>query len=393
MNKHTTQILFCGLIMIGLILRVPFTAIPPILANIAHGMHVNVSLLGTLTTIPLFMFACCSPVAPRIAHRWGIPKTFTGVILILLAGSLSRIINLPGLFIGTTLVGMAIALLNVLMPAAVMEFFPRHVGLMTATYTTVMTCATALMSALAVPITNRSSWKTVILVISGFIILALLAWLPLPAVSRQPAHSSTVHSPIPPTKSPWKTPWAWIMLIFSGLQSFLFYTGLTWLPTMATETGLSQNLAGLLAGLYSLIGIPLALFIPTLVTTLSLRTRRWVMVSFSLLGVVGVALLLHQQASFLYWFTVNCLIGCSAGALFPYMMTAFSLKATTPAQSAELSGMCQSGGYLIAALGPILFGYGHTFFHSWTIVTVCFLGLMIVMTAAVAAVEHTDKII
>lgn len=47
MNKHTTRILFCGLVMTGLILRVPFTAIPPILANIARGMHVNVSFLGT----------------------------------------------------------------------------------------------------------------------------------------------------------------------------------------------------------------------------------------------------------------------------------------------------------------------------------------------------------
>lgn len=393
MNKHTTRILFCGLVMTGLILRVPFTAIPPILANIARGMHVNVSFLGTLTTIPLLMFACCSPVAPRIARKWGIPKTFTGVMLVLIAGSLLRTTNLPGLFIGTALVGMAIALLNVLMPAAVMAFFPRRVGLMTATYTTIMTCATALMSALAVPVAHAGSWKTVIWVISGFILLALLTWLTTLTVFRQPASASTPHATVSPSKSPWKIPRAWIMLIFSGLQSFLFYTGLTWLPTMATETGLSQNLAGALAGLYSLIGIPLALFIPALITALSLRARRWVMVSFSLLGVAGVALLLWQRASFSYWLTVNCLIGCSAGALFPYLMTAFSLKATSPTRSAELSGMCQSGGYLIAAVGPVLFGYGHTLFHSWTVVTACFLVLMVIMTAAVAAIEHTDKII
>lgn len=393
MDKRTTRVLFCGLVMTGLILRVPFTAIPPILANIAHGMHVNVSLLGILTTIPLLMFACCSPVAPRIARKWGIPKTFTGVMLVLIAGSLLRTTNLPGLFIGTALVGMAIALLNVLMPAAVMEFFPHHVGLMTATYTTIMTCATALMSALAVPIARTSSWETVIWVISGFILLAIIAWLPTLTAFHQPVPSSPSQHQKRPTKSPWKIPRAWTMLIFSGLQSFLFYTGLTWLPTMATETGLSQGLAGALAGLYSLIGIPLALFIPALVTALSLRARRWVMVSFSLLGVVGVALLLWQQASFAYWLTVNCLIGCSAGALFPYLMTAFSLKATTPTRSAELSGMCQSGGYLIAAVGPVLFGYGHTLFHSWTIVTGCFLVLMLIMTAAVASVEHTDKII
>ena len=79
--------------------------------------------------------------------------------------------------------------------------------------------------------------------------------------------------------------------------------------------------------------------------------------------------------------------------LFPYLMTTFSLKATTPEHSAELSGMSQSGGYLIASVGPFLFGYGHTLFHSWTFVTACFLGLIIIMTIANLLLEREEKFI
>ena len=291
--------------MMGLILRVPFTSIPPILTDIARGLHISVSSLGILTTIPL-------------------------------------------LFIGTALIGIGIAMLNVLMPSAVMTYFPNKIGKLTAIYTTVMTCATALMSALAVPII----W-TILLAIT-FVI-----WLPNIKREKQvQAEPSTDERKQKHHESAWRPPKAWIMLVFSGLQSLLFYTGLTWLPTMATEAGLSQTLAGNLSGIYSLIGIPLALVLPAIVEASSLRQRQLLMGFFDALGIIGIVMLFWQQSSFTYWLIVSLLIGCAAGALFPYLMTTFSLKATIPEHSAELSGMSQSGGYLIASVGPFLFGYG-----------------------------------
>ena len=113
---------------------------------------------------------------------------------------------------------------------------------------------------------------------------------------------------------------------------------------------------------------------------------------FDALGIIGIVMLFWQRSSFTYWLIVSLLIGCAAGALFPYLMTTFSLKATTPEHSAELSGMSQSGGYLIASVGPFLFGYGHTLFHSWTFVTACFLGLIIIMTIANLLLEREEKI-
>ena len=380
--------------MMGLILRVPFTSIPPILTDIARGLHISVSSLGILTTIPLLMFAIFSPIAPWIAQKFGIARTFAGVLILLIIGSLLRIVNVPFLFIGTALIGIGIAMLNVLMPSAVMTYFPNKIGKLTAIYTTVMTCAIALMSALAVPITQHSSWQMVIVVLTVLLAITFVIWLPNIKRQKQVQAQSLTdeQNQAKHRESAWQTPKAWIMLVFSGLQSLLFYTGLTWLPTMATEAGLSQTLAGNLSGIYSLIGIPLALVLPAIVEVISLRKRQLLMGFFDALGIIGIVMLFWQRSSFTYWLIVSLLIGCAAGALFPYLMTTFSLKATIPEHSAELSGMSQSGGYLIASVGPFLFGYGHTLFHSWTFVTACFLGLIIIMTIANLLLEREEKI-
>jgi CP family cyanate transporter-like MFS transporter len=62
------------------------------------------------------------------------------------------------------------------------------------------------------------------------------------------------------------------------------------------------------------------------------------------------------------WVLVN---GIGAGALFFLALTFFSLRAADPRSSAALSGMGQSVGYLVAAVGPTLFGVLHDATGGW----------------------------
>ena len=57
MNKEHSKFLILGIIVVGMVLRLPFTSIPPILGSIAKSQHVSVGQLGMLTTIPLIAFA------------------------------------------------------------------------------------------------------------------------------------------------------------------------------------------------------------------------------------------------------------------------------------------------------------------------------------------------
>lgn len=244
--------------------------------------------------------------------------------------------------------------------ALIVAHFPEKIGLMTTVYTTTMGLVSALASMIAVPITELTSWRGFIWVLTTVIVIVFLVWLP--NFGKYPPISTAVKQE--KQTSIWRNQRAWLILVFGGLQSFLFYTAMTWLPTMAHQAGLSQALAGVLAGIYSLISLPFSMIIPTLVTKLQRQQRKLVMGFFGLCGVLGVGLLLFQSAHFSYWLLVNLLISSSVSAIFPYMLVNFTLKTHSPAQAAELSGVSQSGGYFLAAIGPILFGYTYSFFGS-----------------------------
>ncbi|MGZ7238474.1 MFS transporter, partial [Streptococcus pyogenes] len=71
----------------------------------------------------------------------------------------------------------------------------------------------------------------------------------------------------------WKNKAALAFLLFSGLQSTLFYTVMTWLPTIAQTAGLSKAEGGLIAGTFSMLSIPISLFIPTIISRLNNKQR------------------------------------------------------------------------------------------------------------------------
>ena len=58
--KKRSLFFVLGIVLIGTVLRSPFTALPTILGDIAQGLGVEVSSLGILTSLPLLMFALFS---------------------------------------------------------------------------------------------------------------------------------------------------------------------------------------------------------------------------------------------------------------------------------------------------------------------------------------------
>ena len=387
-NKNQSPFLVPGIVMMGMILRIPFTSIPPVISEVAKGLGVSVSSLGILTTIPLLSFAIISPSAPKFGQKWGIEKSFAIFVLLMAVGSLLRIISMPFLFLGTVLIGVGIATLNVLLPSAVVANFPTQIGRYTSTYSLAMTIATILASSLAVPIVKATNWQTLILILSVLIVLALVVWLPNTKQNHvlEPRPADGTHTSI------WRNKRAWYLLAYGGLQSLYYYTAMAWLPTMAQQAGLSAEAAGYLSGIFTLITLPLTFVLPTAFTRWNNKQRRLIMVAFSAFAFVGVGMILFNGHSFLFWLIVNVLMGFSGGALFPYLLTMFSVKTTTPTRTAELSGMVQSGGYLLAAFGPTLFGYGFGLWHSWTIQLIVLLVLIVLMAAAAWMVEKTDII-
>lgn len=367
-----------GIILIGVSLRTPFTVLPIILGNISQGLEVEVSSLGVLTSLPLLMFTLFSPFSTQLAQKIGLEHLFTYSLFFLTIGSLIRLINLPLLYLGTLMVGASVAVINVLLPSLIQANQPKKIGFLTTLYVTSMGIAAALASYLAVPITQASSWKGLILLLTLLCLATFLVWLPNHRYNHRLAPQTKQKSQIKVMRN--KQVWA--IIIFSGFQSLIFYTAMTWLPTMSIHAGLSSHEAGLLTSILSLISIPFSMTIPSLTTSLSTRNRQLMLTLVSLAGVVGISMLFFPINNFIYWLAIHLLIGTATSALFPYLMVNFSLKTSAPEKTAQLSGLSQTGGYILAAFGPTLFGYSFDLFHSW-----------VPAVAALFTVDRADKIL
>ncbi|CXF76836.1 cyanate permease [Streptococcus pneumoniae] len=378
-----------GIILIGVSLRTPFTVLPIILGNISQGLEVEVSSLGVLTSLPLLMFTLFSPFSTQLAQKIGLEHLFTYSLFFLTIGSLIRLINLPLLYLGTLMVGASVAVINVLLPSLIQANQPKKIGFLTTLYVTSMGIATALASYLAVPITQASSWKGLILLLTLLCLATFLVWLPNHRYNHRLAPQTKQKSQIKVMRN--KQVWA--IIIFSGFQSLIFYTVMTWLPTMSIHAGLSSHEAGLLTSILSLISIPFSMTIPSLTTSLSTRNRQLMLTLVSLAGVVGISMLFFPINNFIYWLTIHLLIGTATSALFPYLMVNFSLKTSAPEKTAQLSGLSQTGGYILAAFGPTLFGYSFDLFHSWVPSVAALLLIDILMTVALFTVDRADKIL
>ena len=387
--KKQSLFFVLGIVLIGTVLRSPFTALPTILGDIAQGLGVEVSSLGILTSLPLLMFALFSAFASRLAQKIGLEHLFTYCLLLLTVGSVIRIFNLPLLYLGTLIVGASIAIFNVLLPSMIQANQPQKISLLTTLYVTAMGVSTAIASYLSVPITQASSWKGLILVLSFLCLVTLLVWLP----NHRHNHHLESQKEKQVKENILKSKDVWAIIIFGGLQSLLFYTSMTWLPTMAVSAGISNSDAALLASIFSLISIPFSMTVPSLTTRLSDGHRRIMLATISIAGMMGIAMLLYPANNFLYWLVVHLLIGTACSALFPYLMVCFSLKTSSPEKTAQLSGLAQTGGYILAAFGPTLFGYSFDMFQSWVPAVLALLAIDIIMTISLFMVDKTKKIL
>ena len=387
--KKQSLFFILGIVLIGTVLRSPFTALPTILGDIAQGLGVEVSSLGILTSLPLLMFALFSAFASRLTQKIGLEHLFTYCLLLLTVGSAIRIFNLPLLYLGTLIIGASIAIFNVLLPSMIQTNQPQKISLLTTLYVTAMGVSTAIASYLSVPITQASSWKGLILVLSFLCLVTLLIWLP----NHRHNHYLEGQKEKQVKENILKSKDVWAIIIFGGLQSLLFYTSMTWLPTIAISAGLSNSDAALLASIFSLISIPFSMTVPSLTTHLSDGHRRIMLTIISIAGMTGIAMLLYPSSSFLYWLVVHLLIGTACSALFPYLMVCFSLKTSSPEKTAQLSGLAQTGGYILAAFGPALFGYSFELFQSWIPAVLALLVIDIIMTISLFMVDRADKIL
>ncbi|WP_052455913.1 CynX/NimT family MFS transporter [Bhargavaea cecembensis] len=356
-------LLLLGVVAIAFTLRSPLTAVGPVISRIIEDLGISNTTAGFLTTIPLLTFALVSPVVPKIADRIGMARSLFLALLVLTIGIIIRSSGGTGLLLaGTFLLGVAISFANVLLPSLVKMNFPMQVGLMTGIYTVSMNLAAGTAAGLSAPVADSFApgWRASIGIWALLAAAALVIWLP--QVKKRPVLEASGPAKGPAPRPLWKSPLAWGVTFFMGLQSVMFYTTAAWVPEVLVSRGFEESTAGWMFSLLQFSQIPLTFLVPIIAGRM--KDQRLLVVIIAAFYIAGYGGLFVDNMSLTPLWMI--LMGVAGGASFGLAMMFFALRTRTPSESASLSGMAQSIGYLLAAAGPVLFGALHDVTGNWT---------------------------
>lgn len=357
-------------VVVCLNLRVAFVGVGPLIPV----LDLDRATVTVLTTIPPLCLGLFAPLGAWARSRMGEERGLLVAMIVLTAGLLIRSTNTVGLFGGTVVASAAIAVMNVLTPVLVRKrFAPNRIGAMMGLYAMLMGASAALTAAVTVPLYEATgSWQ---LTLAIAVVPAVFGLTVLPTQLR------VAHLPHPAGNISWggllRQPVAWAVTGFFSIQTLLFYTLAAWLPVILVAEGTDTASAGTAFAL-CFIGVAVGGFVGPAWAGRSDDHRLPLLttIAFCFVGVGGI--LLAPVSTAVLW-SIFLGVGLGAGQGIPGVL--YVRRAASHHQTAQLSSMAQSIGYLLAAAGPFLASTLHSTAGSWAAPLIALLALLVVNAA------------
>ncbi len=334
-------------------LRTAITSVPPLLDAISTDLGLSNAAAGALTTLPVLCMGLFAPVASTIAHRLGAVAAILAAVSCIVVGTASRYFgdDVVTLYVGTFVAGVGIAVAGTLLPRLVKTFFPpERTGLVTGLYMFAMMGGAALASAVSAPLADRlGSWQGSLASWTILVLVGLLAWAPF-TLRANPHHTPGEEGR---GRLPWRNPTAWLVAGYLALQSWSFYSAVTWLPPTYIELGWNRSAAGYLGAAFAGSQVLSGLLGP-LLSDRTTDLRRLLFPS-AVLGIIGcLAIWGMPETAPWVWVVV---LGLGQGSAFSLALVLLVRYALTPSASGRLTGMAFLFSYGVASVGPLAMGY------------------------------------
>ncbi|MFT5466081.1 MAG: CP family cyanate transporter-like MFS transporter [Verrucomicrobiales bacterium] len=369
-------VLIGGLLLVAANLRPAITAIGPLAERIRLD-GLSTEAIGAMTTVPLILFGVVGLWAGWIGNRFGFARVLGAGLLLLAAGAFVRsapdesgVLRLAG----AVLIGSGIALGNVLLPGIVKSRYPNHVGILTSLYSTAMNAGAALGVALAVPfaIALQGGWNSSLAVWGVLALISLIIWAPQlfpPPAARSPGH------PLAGIRALIRQPRAWQVTAYMGLQSMIFYSAVSWLPTVLQTRGMTESTAAGWVTALQVIGCAASLVAPTLAGRRASQSA-WLIGCSALTGISLTGILFLP----IEWTGIAVLgLGVGVNASFGLVLLLIAVRSHDATTAASLSSMAQAIGYVFAAPGPWFIGWLSVVSGSWNLPFCVIIGLTILI--------------
>lgn len=366
----TGGLVLAGVVAVALNLRTTLTVVGPLVPTIRADLAVDNVAMGAVGTLPVLAFGLVAPFAAPLARRVGIAPVLAAAMGLLALGTLVRSAGgYPVLLAGTAVLGVAIAVCNVLLPALVKEHFPTRAGTVTSLYVSLMIVGATISAGIAVPLQRAVGWRASLAVWALPALVAAVVVLVSDRADRSGRDADEVAAGAVarragvgvPAALLHRSPLAWQVTAFMGLQSVLFYVTLAWLPDVLVERGMDDAAAGVVVAVLNIGGLVGSLAFPALAARHD--DQRWWGAGSGLATVVGLALLLVPGTALAL--PAAAVFGVGAGGTISLALLFFGLRTTTPTEAAALSGMAQTWGYVVSAFGPVAWGALRDASGSW----------------------------
>ena len=347
MLKRTSPLLFAIIaFIVGLNLRPILASVGPLFSVLQREAGLTATQFSLLTTLPVAMMGLAALCGPWLLARIGAVRgIMLGLFILLVACSLRGFsTSLTGLM-GTALLGGAsIGTIQALMPALIKKAYTQTASTIMSLFSTGIMAGAAVAAASAEPLFSWLTLKPALAMAGVLALLALMLWLPL---VKQSQGEQTAHESV--TLSSSRTG---LLLLFFGVGTGAYTLVLAWLPPLYIQAGWSARSSGYMLAWLTLTEVAAGFAVSALIG--KFPDRRVPLITVLLLLLAGLLCLVFSPGTTPVLSTL--LLGIGIGALFPLSLIVTFDHARTPAQAGKLLSKVQGGGYMIAALMPLVAG-------------------------------------
>ena len=371
--------LLAALFLTALALRPQLVGIGPLIPSIQDAFDTSHAVAGLLGTIPVLCMGVFAPPAAFLSQRFGSRRALAFAVALIGVFGIARAAapGIVALILLTFPVGIGMGLGNALLPVSVKERFADRPVFATGVYAAGINVGATLSAALAVPLAHAlDSWRGPLLVFSLVTVALAPIWLFMTRAERLDRTVAVAR----PRGLPWRSSFAWRLVLAFFLMSGTYYGLNAWLPDIYVERGWSEGRAGALLAVLNGMQIVAGVTIAWLADRRGSR-RAWLM-GFAVAQIIGLLGVILLPGGGWAW---AALIGSTTGPLFSLTMTLPVDVGRSSADVAAFTGLMLGGGYCLSALTPLGLGAIRDATHSFEVV----LWVLVAMSTALLVVHTT----
>lgn len=332
--------------IVGLNLRPILASTGPLFNVLQREAGLSAIEFSLLTTLPVMMMGVAALCGPWFLAKPGAVRGIMSGLFLLLLACLIRGLNisLAGLMSTALIGGASIGIIQALMPALIKKEYAQSASTIMSLFSTGIMAGAALAAATAEPLFSWFELKPTLAIPGVTALLTLLLWMTL---TRHLHGEKTVYEDvaIPSSRST-------LLLLFFGIGTGAYTLVLAWLPPLYIQAGWSARSSGYMLAWLTLTEVVAGFAVSAFIQRFP--DRRVPLIAVLLLLLAGLMCLIVAPGSTPVVSTL--LLGTGIGALFPLSLIVTFDHASTPAEAGKLLSRVQGGGYMIAALMPLIAG-------------------------------------